>query len=320
MLTLLLTFALAKDSFCLPPAVDSKPALPVFTEGKEGRRIFIENMAPLAVQIQELTGYPASITLAKLILETGGGTSKLSKERLNFAGLSCGYTTAKPDPKAVKPPDADDCWKAPSAPELATEIPEEPWAEDKFSADIWGGRKDLSVTSRCSNHRRTRTQVINGQEKVFFEGGRYQEFQHPFDSILKSVNNVLTKNSYNDPKASHVSGKTLGEKMKEWGVEHGVLESMKLYKTAKDPAEKAKRKKDILRILAGVYAPSRVDCKCCPESNERYDLKLEKLMESYDLGKYDSMKSCEKAPLAGPLIPGPTVPSPSGKTKNKTVK
>lgn len=293
----------AKDNFCMPPAIDTKPKLPTFVAGKEGRRIFIETMAPMAVQIQNLTGYPASVTLAKLILETGGGTSKLSKERLNFAGLSCGYGAAKPDPKAVKPKDADDCWKAPNAPELASTIPEEPWETRTLSSDIWT-RSDLKITSRCSNHRRTRTQTVDGQEKVFFEGGRYQEFNHPFDSIIKSVDSVLTKPYYNDPKASHVSGKTLGEKMKEWGVENGILESMRRFRASADSAEKVKLKKDIMRILAGVYAPSRVDCKCCPESNERYDLQLEKLMTTYDLNKYDNMKTCEESPLPGPKMPG----------------
>jgi flagellum-specific peptidoglycan hydrolase FlgJ len=50
---------------------------------------FINYLAPAAVFMQGHTGFPASVILAQVYLESAMGTSRLFKEQNNFAGLSC---------------------------------------------------------------------------------------------------------------------------------------------------------------------------------------------------------------------------------------
>jgi len=58
-------------------------------------RAFVESLTPLALEIQAVTGFPASILISKAALETGWGRSRLARTRNNFAGMSCftGLTT-----------------------------------------------------------------------------------------------------------------------------------------------------------------------------------------------------------------------------------
>ena len=50
---------------------------------------FLELYSPMAIYLQEKTGWPASVTLAQMALETGWGTSILLRKDNNFGGLSC---------------------------------------------------------------------------------------------------------------------------------------------------------------------------------------------------------------------------------------
>ena len=50
---------------------------------------FFEKYAPIAMEQQQKYGIPASITLAQMYIESGGGTSRLSVEGNNFFGIKC---------------------------------------------------------------------------------------------------------------------------------------------------------------------------------------------------------------------------------------
>jgi flagellum-specific peptidoglycan hydrolase FlgJ len=56
-------------------------------EGKKNR--FYEIFAPLALKIQKRTGWPASVTLSQIIIETGWGGSNVLQRTNNFGGHSC---------------------------------------------------------------------------------------------------------------------------------------------------------------------------------------------------------------------------------------
>jgi len=53
------------------------------------KRRFLELFSPLALEIQTLTGWPASVSLAQMALETNWGTSNVFKRLNNFGGHSC---------------------------------------------------------------------------------------------------------------------------------------------------------------------------------------------------------------------------------------
>jgi uncharacterized FlgJ-related protein len=57
------------------------------TSAKKKR--FLELFSPLALEIQTLTGWPASVSLAQMALETNWGTSNVFKRLNNFGGHSC---------------------------------------------------------------------------------------------------------------------------------------------------------------------------------------------------------------------------------------
>ena len=50
---------------------------------------FFEKYAPIAMEQQQKYGIPASITLAQMYLESGGGTSKLAVNGNNYFGIKC---------------------------------------------------------------------------------------------------------------------------------------------------------------------------------------------------------------------------------------
>lgn len=50
---------------------------------------FFERYAPIAMEQQQKYGIPASITLAQMYLESGGGTSKLAVNGNNYFGIKC---------------------------------------------------------------------------------------------------------------------------------------------------------------------------------------------------------------------------------------
>ena len=50
---------------------------------------FFEKYAPIAVEQQQKYGIPASVTLAQMYIESGGGTSRLAVEGNNFFGIKC---------------------------------------------------------------------------------------------------------------------------------------------------------------------------------------------------------------------------------------
>ena len=50
---------------------------------------FYERYAPIAMEQQQKYGIPASITLAQMYLESGGGTSKLAVNGNNYFGIKC---------------------------------------------------------------------------------------------------------------------------------------------------------------------------------------------------------------------------------------
>ncbi len=56
---------------------------------QEKKRKFKELFGPIAVHIQTLTGWPASVTLSQMALETNWGTSNVFKRLNNFGGHSC---------------------------------------------------------------------------------------------------------------------------------------------------------------------------------------------------------------------------------------
>ena len=55
----------------------------------QNKTAFFERYAPLAIEQQIRYGVPASITLAQMYLESGGGTSKLSVNGNNYFGIKC---------------------------------------------------------------------------------------------------------------------------------------------------------------------------------------------------------------------------------------
>jgi murein DD-endopeptidase MepM/ murein hydrolase activator NlpD len=50
---------------------------------------FFEKYAPIAMEQQQKYGIPASVTLAQMYIESGGGTSKLAMEGNNYFGIKC---------------------------------------------------------------------------------------------------------------------------------------------------------------------------------------------------------------------------------------
>ncbi len=53
------------------------------------RAAFYEKYAPLAMEQQQKYGIPASITLAQMAIESGGGTSRLAVNGNNYFGIKC---------------------------------------------------------------------------------------------------------------------------------------------------------------------------------------------------------------------------------------
>jgi len=80
--------------FCLVPGPD-QPLQPHVVS-------YIESHMYLAIDEMQLSGIPASITLAQAIIETNGGTSRLAREGNNHFGIKCksywkGETFYQPD-------------------------------------------------------------------------------------------------------------------------------------------------------------------------------------------------------------------------------
>jgi len=50
---------------------------------------FFEKYAPIAMEQQQKYGIPASVTLAQMYIESGGGTSRLAVEGNNYFGIKC---------------------------------------------------------------------------------------------------------------------------------------------------------------------------------------------------------------------------------------
>ncbi len=78
------------------PEVYSGASVEKFTQAQRGERdtarkkkAFFDYFAPLALHLQEISGYPASVMLAQWSAETGWGTSNVLEKAKNIAGQSC---------------------------------------------------------------------------------------------------------------------------------------------------------------------------------------------------------------------------------------
>ena len=58
-------------------------------KAQETKMAFFERYAPIAMDQQQKYGIPASVTLAQMYIESGGGTSRLAVEGNNYFGIKC---------------------------------------------------------------------------------------------------------------------------------------------------------------------------------------------------------------------------------------
>lgn len=143
------------------------------TRAKKAR--FFELFAPLAVYIQTKTGWPASVALAQMAIETGWGTSNVFRSLNNFGGHSCTRYNANGS-NGLRNPQIVEAAQDPNL---------------NLQGLFRGSRGDLRVKTPCTYPR--------GESERYY----YRTFPSVTDGALLYADNVLESGYYPEA-ARHV--------------------------------------------------------------------------------------------------------------------
>ena len=138
------------------------------TNGKKQK--FFELFVPIALKIQKETGWPASVTLAQMALETAWGTSGVLRRNNNFGGHSC-FSYAANTSRPLRNSG------------LAAAASRN---ENLLAGDYKSNSGNSRISVNCTYRRPAR------------EGGYYLTFPSVMDAAFLYADNVLENDAYSE--------------------------------------------------------------------------------------------------------------------------